>query len=222
MDAFISYANADKKFAHATKSALRDLGFTGFLAHEDLAVSEEWRDEILVKLQSVTVLVALLSKHFKASEWCAQEVGFILSRPEVLIMPLSLDGTVSFGFMSKIQSKVVHDEIEIPDILRDALFRKRPRILIPRWIKRVAAATAWRRAEALVKPLVSHYAAFTDEEANAFLEAALGNPQVWDAGACRSEYLPEFARLHWARLSKTLRERFLETLELSEDDIGPA
>ncbi|WP_414665126.1 toll/interleukin-1 receptor domain-containing protein [Horticoccus sp. 23ND18S-11] len=222
MDTFISYSSADKEAANVTKVALRDFGLTGFLAHEDLSVSEEWRDEIIERLKTATVFVALLSKHFKASEWCAQEVGFIVSRPDVLIMPLSLDGTVPFGFIAKLQSKRVHNDDDIPKLLRDVIFKKRPRLMIPRWIKKVEEAGSWRGAEAIVKPLVPYFASFTEDEAENFLVAALGNSQVWDAGDCRVDYLPAFARLHWPRLSSKTKKKFLKTLELTEDDIQAA
>ena len=39
-----------------------------------------------------------------------QEVGFIISRPEVVIVPLSIDGTTPPGFMSKLQSGRISPE----------------------------------------------------------------------------------------------------------------
>jgi hypothetical protein len=222
MDAFISYSNVDKAMASITKSALLDFGLTGFLAHEDLQVSEEWRDAIIEELKSVTIFVALLSKDFKASEWCAQEVGYIVSRPDVLIIPLSLDATVAFGFISNLQSKRVRKEESIPEILRDVLLKKRPRLMIPRWIKKVASAGSYRGAEAIVAPLVPYFSIFTQDEIEIFLTAALGNSQVWDAGLCRLEYLPAFARQHWAKIPRGLKKEFLDTLDLTEDEIQTA
>jgi hypothetical protein len=219
MNAFISYSNANKETAHATKIALRDFGIIGFLAHEDLQVSEEWRYAIIEELKIATIFIVLLSKDFKASEWCAQEVGYIVSRPDVLIIPLSLDGTVPFGFISKFQSKRVHSDDDIAGLLRDVLMKKRPRLMIPRWIKKVERAGSYRESEKIVAPLVPHFAVFTQDEVEAFLEAALGNSQVWDASLCHVDYLPAFARLHWTTMPKKLKKKFLETLELSEDEI---
>jgi hypothetical protein len=54
------------------------------------------------------------------------------------------------------------------------------------------------------------------------LKAALGNSQVWDAGDCRVDYLPAFARLHWSTLSAKTKKKVLETFDLNEDDIQAA
>ncbi len=219
MDAFISYSSQDKLIAHATKKALTNAGFTAFLAHDDLQVSEEWRDSIIDELKVASIFVVLLSANFKVSEWCAQEVGFIVSRPEVLIIPLSLDGTVSFGFISKLQSKRIHTEDQIPEVLRDVLLKKRPRMAIPHWIKRVEKAASFRGAEAVVKPLVPYFPVFTSAEIAAFLDAALGNGQVWDAGDCRVDYLPQFARMHWSKISKKHRKGLLEKVQITKAEM---
>ena len=76
-----------------------------FLAHDDLGVSDEWRERILEELRRCTLFVPLLSKHFLESKWAPQEAGFIVSRlDEVVIAPLSIDDTVSFGFFSHLHS----------------------------------------------------------------------------------------------------------------------
>lgn len=222
MDAFISYSNKDRKAAHEIKAALEDFGIKGFLAHEDLQVSEEWRDAIIEKLGTARIFIALLSADFKASEWCAQEVGFAVARPEVLIIPLSLDGTVPFGFISKLQSKRVRAAGDIPILLRDVLLKKCPRIAIPAWIKQIEEAGSYRGAEAVVAPLVSHFAAFTEDEVRGFLTAALGNSQVWDAALCKTEYLPAFARQHWSVIPKKVRRDLLTKLEMKEREIAAA
>ena len=219
MDIFISYSNADKVMAHSTKVALREFGMEGFLAHEDLQVSDDWRDAILEKLKTAPLFIALLSTHFRVSEWCAQEIGFVVSRPEVLIIPLSIDGTTPFGFISKFQSKRVNSADDIPKLLQDILLKKRPRLAIPCWIQKVMNVGSYRSAETLVKPLVPYFPSFTSEEAIDFIEAALGNSQVWDAGDCRGEYLPAFARLHWHNFQQSLKNDFLSKLELEEPEL---
>ena len=219
MDAFISYSNADRKIARETKSALEDFGITSFLAHEDLRVSEEWRDSIIEQLASAQIFIALLSKNFKTSEWCAQEVGFIISRPDVLVIPLSLDGTVPYGFISKLQSKRVRAAEDIPVIIQEVFLKKKPRLAIPLWIRKVEGAGSFRGAEAIVAPLVPHFPAFTAKEVEAFLVAALGNSQVWDASLCRVEYLPAFARKHWAKIPQKLRKELLKKLDTTEAEI---
>jgi hypothetical protein len=213
MEAFVSYSVEDKVMGGAVKTALEGHGFHSFLAHEDLQVSEEWKERLLEELKQVNVFVALLSKSFAASKWCAQEIGFIVSRPDVLIIPLSLDGTTPYGFISHLQGILVRDEFNVGAVLEEVLFRRRPRLMIPKQIEKVLRARSYRGAEALVRPLVPHFAKFSVEEEEAFAMAAASNHEVWDAGACREEYIPEFVRVCRTRLSAARAAQLKEVIE---------
>jgi len=106
--AVISYAHVDRHFGAQAKAALAEVGIEAFLAHEDLVVSDEWRAHIVEALQRCILFVPLLSKAFLASQWAPQEAGFIVSRlPDVVVAPLSIDGTRSFGFLSHLQSPMI-------------------------------------------------------------------------------------------------------------------
>lgn len=221
MDAFVSYSVEDKAMGAAAKASLETHGFECFLAHDDLQVSEEWGDRILVELRQADVFVTLLSRAFIGSKWCAQEVGFIVSRPDVLIMPLSLDGTTPYGFISHLQGIRVRDQFHLAVIIEEVLFRRRPRLMIPKQIEKVRAAGSFRGAEAVVKPLVPHFAQFSDGEVNAFASAAAGNSEVWDASLCRSDYIPHFVRINGARITPTQAAELkavIEDLDLPHGD----
>jgi len=209
--AFVSYSVERKHDGGAVKACLIEFGYECFLAHDDLRVSEEWKQRILQELGEADVFVALLSKEFMESKWCGQELGYIVSRPEVLVIPLSLDGTMPYGFIDHLQGKGVHDG-NLAIVLEEALYRKRPRQMIPAQIERVASARSWRGAEALVRPLVPHYGIFSNEEVDAFARAAAGNSEVWDAGLCASEYIPAFVRINGARISPDAAAKLLEVL----------
>ena len=171
--AFISYSTANKKWSSTVKSSLLSVGFHGFLAHEDLRVSEEWKASILQELKKADVFVALLSKEFKQSEYCSQEVGFIIARKKVLVISLSIDGTMPYGFLSHLQGVLVHDEDEVSQAILDVLLRKRTRTAISSSIKQVADPGSFRGAEAIVEPLVVHFPKFTKKEAVAFAKQHL-------------------------------------------------
>lgn len=209
--AFVSYSVERKHDGGAVKAFLTKFGYECFLAHDDLRVSEEWKQRILQELGEADVFVALLSKEFMESKWCGQELGFIVSRPEVLVIPLSLDGTMPYGFIGHLQGKEVHDG-NLATVLEEALYRKRPRQMIPAQIERVASAGSFRGAEALVLPLVPHFALFADEEVDAFTGAVAGNGQVWDASDCRNEYIPAFVQVNGARISPDAAAELLEVL----------
>ena len=210
MRAFISYSVTEKQFAGAVKRSLENLGVECFLAHEDIQVSEEWKTRILQELREVDIFVTVLSAKFKASEWCSQELGFIVSRPEVVIVPFSIDHTNPYGFISHLQGQYVSDEDAIPAIIEDLLYRTRPREMIPIQIGQVQSAGGFRVAEAAVRPLVPHFRIFTDQEVADFTAAVVSNYEVWDAALCRSEYLPKFVAVNGRRIPDALKKELKE------------
>ena len=213
MRAFISYSVADKDWGARVKTALESLGVGSFLAHDDMQVSELWRDRIIEELREVDIFVAILSSSFRSSEWCSQEVGFIISRPEVTLVPLTIDGTTPYGFMSALQGRRISQDREFTSILSEALFRHRPRELIPRQIRKMRDATSFRRAEEIVRPLVPHFRQFTDDEVIAFADAAAANSEVWDAWECRSKFIPEFVSVNGRRVPEDQRKALLNEIE---------
>ena len=209
--AFVSYSVEKKEAGGAVKECLSRFGYECFLAHEDLQVSEEWKRRILEELGSADVFVALLSEEFLASKWCGQELGFIVSRPDVLVVPLSLDGTMPYGFIEHLQGTAVGQKT-LKSVLEEVLYRKRPRQMIPAQIERVRQAGSFRGAEAAVLPLVSRFERFTDQEIEDFVRAAAGNYEVWDAGLCSSTYIPEFVKVNGSRLSQEMANELLNVL----------
>jgi hypothetical protein len=105
MRAFISYSHHDRKRGSEVKDILNAVEIEAFLAHNDIDVSQEWRSRILHELKECKIFIPLLSQAFKSSEWAPQEVGIAASRPRVLIIPISLDGTNPFGFIAHLQKK---------------------------------------------------------------------------------------------------------------------
>lgn len=209
--AFVSYAVEKKVAGAAVKSVLSGFGYDCFLAHNDLRVSEEWQQRILDELKVADLFVALLSEEFIASKWCSQELGFIVSRPEVLVVPLSLDGTMPYGFVGHLQGSRVNKE-NLASVLEEVMFRERPRRMIGNQIEEVRNAASFRKGEAAVRPLLPHFAKFTDDEVDAFAVAAAGNYEVWDAGRCASEYIPAFLRVNGTRMSRDATESLRSVL----------
>lgn len=77
---FISHLSSDKKSAANLKIALAEYGISGFVAHEDIAPTTEWQEEIIAALRTMDALCANLTAKFHESFWCDQEVGFGLGR----------------------------------------------------------------------------------------------------------------------------------------------
>jgi hypothetical protein len=121
MNAFISYATQEKHWGANVRVVLAELGLTPFLAHDDTAVSQQWQKRIQEELGKATVFVALLSKAYRESDWCSQETGWIASRSEVIIIPLSIDDTNPFGFISHIQARRIRSDGDVNIALTEVL-----------------------------------------------------------------------------------------------------
>ena len=181
---------------------LLKFGIDGFLAHDDLAVSEEWRARILEELLRCEIFVPLLSKAFRASDWCAQEVGVVIARSEVAIVPLSLDGTTPFGFLSQFQAKRIPETGVTDSLLIAPIAKRYPHKLIPRMIERVRTAGGFRTAESAMQPLVPLFPLLSDVELRALVRASIDNYEVWAANLCASEYLPALITMHRKRIQR--------------------
>ena len=135
MRAFISYSHVDRHYGAQAKSVLDEVGIEAFLAHDDIEISDEWRERILEELRRCDLFVPLLSEHFLSSKWAPQEAGFIISRPEVVIAPLSIDGTVPFGSFSHLQSRQIPTGGITRELLVEPLARRLPREILPSLIQ---------------------------------------------------------------------------------------
>lgn len=195
VNAFISYSHKDRKDAGQTKTVLDTLGIDAFLAHEDIHISHDWRDRILQKLRRCELFIPLLSASFLASQWAPQEIGFIVSRPNVKIIPISLDETVACGFIGNIQSKRIDEEEVTSGFLLPALVHHFPRAIIPHLIERVRAARDFRTGEARMERLLPYFGDLTVAETKVLAENCVKNNQIWDAVKCRDNYLPELIRV---------------------------
>ena len=207
--AFISYSHLDREYGQQVRDVLNEVEIEAFLAHEDIEVSEEWRERIIEELNNCLLFVPLLSENFLKSKWASQEIGFVISRSDVVIAPLSIDGTTSFGFISYIQSRRIPVSGITRELLVKPLTRKAPRIFIPKLIQVVKNADTFRSAEARMLPLVKHFSALTPDEAQALAEASVQNDQIWQERKCRNRYLPIFIRIQ----KDNIHEATLKALE---------
>lgn len=188
---FISYSHTDRLVAAQVKAALTSLRVDAFMAHDDIHVSQQWQVRILTELRQMDVFVPLLSQAFLGSHWTAQEVGFAIARPEVLIIPASIDGSIPKGFLGSIQSQRLPDPVGAP-FFRDSLAERYPRVVIGALIDDLAGARSFRGAEALFRPLLPYLERLTPDEAIRLAEVSTANGEIWDSGGCRTEYLPLF------------------------------
>lgn len=98
---FISHVSAFKLQAAHLKAFLTAYAITGFVAHDDIAPTREWEDEILKALESMDALAAILTPGFHESSWTDQEVGFAHGRGVVVVAIRR--GLDPYGFIGRYQ-----------------------------------------------------------------------------------------------------------------------
>jgi hypothetical protein len=203
--AFLSYQTADKATAAQVKAVLSEVGILAFLAHEDIAVSEEWRLKILEEIGKASIFIALLSKNYFKSLWCVQESGIAAYRSDMTVIPLSLDGTIPQGFISNFQSvKVAPDRITIRDLIPGFL-KHDFSVGIALITDLIGRSSGFRNAEANFQLLMPHISVMTNEQIKALLERVAENAQVHHASLCARDYLPPLVKSHGHLLKRTTR-----------------
>jgi hypothetical protein len=100
---FVSHRDAYKKQAHALADALQSYGISSFVAHDTIEPMTTWQREILNGLQTMEVMLALVTDDFEASYWTQQEVGYALGRG-IDVIPLKLGAKAPAGFIGSIQA----------------------------------------------------------------------------------------------------------------------
>ncbi len=101
--AFISHRTQDTTAPIAAiDGLLTTLGLVPFVAHRDITPSKAWRSEIKRNLAECSVFIAVLTDGYHKSDWCDQEAGFILSRKDVVVVPINVSLS-SYGFLSDYQ-----------------------------------------------------------------------------------------------------------------------
>jgi len=192
MKFFISHSTRDRLSAIAVKDVLTTFGFDGFLAHEDIVVSEQWRERLLLELESADVLICLLSQYFLESQWCGQEVGIFVADGSRLVIPLRLDKTAPYGFIAHLQGVRASSKIEIETAVLFALAQSHLSIAFSVILSALRKEHDFRRSERLLAPLVPCFDRLAAGQAAELCAVAISHPIVWDAAQNATEYLPQF------------------------------
>ena len=77
---FLSHRDKHKSIAHELANALEPFGMSVFVAHDAIKPMKEWEKEILNGLNTMEVMIVLLTDDFHESEWTNQEIGFALGK----------------------------------------------------------------------------------------------------------------------------------------------
>lgn len=107
IEIFICCSNKDLGVAEKFRDILTECyGFKVFLFKHSLVPSNDFHKKILTHLKSCNIFIPFLSKNLQQSAFSNQEIGFVVSRPEVVIYPISIDGTESHDLIDHTQAAI--------------------------------------------------------------------------------------------------------------------
>ena len=100
--------------------------------------------------------------------------------PGILIIPVSLDGTVPYGFLNHFQGRRLPRPID-PAFFRGPLLTQKTGAVIDVLIDDLEGAGSFRGAESLMQPLAPLFDQLTPDQAERVVDIAAANNQIWDA-----------------------------------------
>lgn len=198
--AFISYQTDDKLTARNIKEILEGIGIEGFLAHENINVSEEWENKILEEMAKVSIFICLLSQSYLLSPWCMQEAGVAAFR-NITIIPLSLGDVIPTGFIRKYQAvKIDKQRPRLQDLVPGLLkYNKFKGLNII--IELIGASGSFRGAEENFELILPYIDDLTEIQMKKLLNKIRENGQIHHASLCAKKYIPMILKKYGNLLS---------------------
>ncbi|WP_048190682.1 toll/interleukin-1 receptor domain-containing protein [Methanobacterium sp. SMA-27] len=213
---FISYNNVEKHIGAIIKEMLESFGIECFMAHDDIGVSEEWKQRIFKELNDADIFIPILSDNFRGSEWCSQEAGIACFR-NILFIPLSLDkkNRIPYGFMSHRQGKLI-SKYNIPlEYLVNPIVDNFPKInILANLIDELFMVRGFREAERLMSNLEPYFNKLSIAEVDRVVDISTTNYQIYAAGRCKREYLPKFINVNNEKIDEEKLKKLSELIEL--------
>jgi hypothetical protein len=101
--AFMSHRDTHKTKARDLADALSKYGVCAFVAHDTIEPMTTWQHEIEKGLETMEVMLALVTDDFHDSVWTNQEVGYALGKG-IPVIPVKLEHTDPDGFIGSKQA----------------------------------------------------------------------------------------------------------------------
>lgn len=197
---FLSHADKDKNIAERIAVGLKKYHYDVFLAHKDIEPGSDWEEILKRRIEECDLFLALLSSQFVTAKYTDHEVGIAVWLKKKII-PLSIDGTLPYGFMSKYQSSKL--DIENMDNETQNLNELFKRVMdgtlrnIDVLISDLTYARSFREANGIATKL-SVCSEFTDKQFTDLVDAYNENIQVrgsWTAGPFVVDLLEKAGKL---------------------------
>ena len=86
------------------REQLEEQGLRGFVAHEDIAPSTIWQNEILNALDTMDISIGFVTDDFHGGGWPDQEVGYAYQKRGVTRVFVKLGGSDPIGMVGREQA----------------------------------------------------------------------------------------------------------------------
>ena len=175
--AFLSHSSESKGEAAELRDSLQKLGITIFVAHEDIAPAQEWQDVILKALDTMQMMILLLTPRFGDSAWTNQEVGFALCK-RIPIVSIGM-GSDPAGFIGKYQSMsgVGKPAWKIANDVFQMLLDNYHGTAVEAFVAAVERSTSWNNSNHLAS-LMRQIKELSSDQESALVQAFNKNKEV--------------------------------------------
>lgn len=192
--AFLSYSTVDRHAAAVLKQHLERAQVRVFMAHEDIQVSEEWRQRLLKELRSSDMFICLLSQNYLNSAWCMQESGVAAFRRGLVVVPLRLDQTLPPGFLSNFQAIPFDPNGVQLSELGSAIVKVNFQTGVGFLLDELQTSKGFRDGEANLQAILPHLQGMSDADKARLLSIAANTYRVISANLCISDLLPPLVK----------------------------
>ncbi len=199
IDVFLSHADAERFIAGKIKEGLASYSINVFVAHDDIEGGDEWMSMLTDAIHECDIFLILLSEKFHKANFTDHEVGiaYCLKRP---MIPVAIDKTVPYGFMSKYQAFKAREGLSEYTIrqLADKIYLKvaGPNI-VDYVIDMFARVGSFDKANKMIYLLDDYSDSFSPENVHTLVTAFLANRQIraaFTAGDKIRGYLKQYSR----------------------------
>ncbi|MFI2489298.1 TIR domain-containing protein [Promicromonospora kroppenstedtii] len=178
---FMSHLSDQKGLVDDVSQALRPYRVQGFVAHTSISPTAQWQDVVEAALTDCDALAAFVVGEFCASEWCDQEVGWVLGRG-VPAVPLAF-GAQPYGLLGKYQSvpcRAAEPEAVAASLMAALVAIPALQGALAEQLSRAFHDSATWNFTRAVMPLLDRIPVFTPEQLERLSEAAEHNKHVYD------------------------------------------
>lgn len=208
-DTFLSHAHKDRFIARKLADELKKHAIDAFVAHDDIKLGDKWESSLLEKIKNCDLFIAILSENFHQADYTDHEVGIAYGL-EKTILPLSIDKTMPYGFLTKFQAKKISPEIdekEIAKIFTEFLPKTLENQADDRLIFELINSDSFYDANDCTR-ILSQYTEFSEKQINLIAEGFIHNDQI------RSSYIagPWCAKILKKNMNK-INKNFQEQLK---------